>query len=225
MTASIILPPIVNAVRARLITNSSEPEVPTSERETDARTALTRGLCDYIEQLSITTLDARVLRLQRVKESWAEPEERVVYPYAVVSVISGDYDASKFTPSVSSNNRLKLPDGRFIVSPCDYVAEMQLDIWSTDPVERMALAAMLEDALLAPVDFMYGFRLELPYYFNQRATYTVTAQTYLDAADEAMRRYRVARFNVTGVVPVNRLVNYPVLSDIRLRLEVVVEGQ
>jgi hypothetical protein len=66
-----------------------------------------------------------------------------------------------------------------------------------DPVERMALVAMLEDAF-DPVDWMTGFVLELPHYFNERATFEKTGMDYIDGPMPAHRRMRAARFQLTG---------------------------
>ncbi len=48
--------------------------------------------------------------------------------------------------------------------------DLTLDVYTSDPVERSVLTAGLEDAM-NPVDWRYGFFLDLPYYFGARASY------------------------------------------------------
>lgn len=208
----------------RLVLSPSDRERLTAHRESDARTAPVRGLMEHLQQLRIDVAGGRSVQFRNVVDTWAEPEDRAEYPTAVVSVVGeATYDASKFTPSVFSDDRLALPDGRFLISPCDIVLPLQVEVWSNDPQERQACAAMLEDALLAPVDYMFGFALELPHYHNARAIYAVTGISYADSETDAVRRYRLARVSMTATMPVLRLVTFPVLANIRLRIDVVVE--
>ena len=77
--------------------------------------------------------------------------------------------------------------------------------------QRMGLVAMLEQQL-DPTDFRYGLLLELPHYFNERASYEKTSMRYIDNEDSAQRRIRRAQITVTGRVPVVRLASLPDMS-------------
>lgn len=190
--------------KARLVTDPS-PGVLTAYREGDARTALTRGLAEYLESIVVNAMGGRQLRFKQVLRSWAEPEQESKYPSAIVySQVPGTYDASRFTPGVAAKNRIALPDGRYVVALAEYVQNLTVEIWCTDPSERSELVTAVELAM-NPLDFMYGLLLELPYYYNQRAVYEMLDMRYLDSEEDAMRRYRKAAFSVTAQIPLIRL--------------------
>jgi hypothetical protein len=197
------------SVGTRLIEEPGAQPNYTSNQETDARTALTRGLAEYVSQLSIDASGGRFLAFNAVFQTWAEPEDEAVYPRAAVYAESpGEYEDSKLTPIISSVPRLPPPDGRFITSPAEMRLDMILDVWTTDPAARYNLVALLEDRL-NPVDWRYGMLLELPHYFGQQGTYEPRDMSYIDGEDSAQRRIRRARFTIRGRVAVTKLVSRP----------------
>ena len=58
-----------------LITNRSAPRVPSGVRETDTRTALTRGLAEYLAGLTVDAKGGRRLRLRDRKKAPAPPTQ------------------------------------------------------------------------------------------------------------------------------------------------------
>lgn len=193
----------------RLILQPDERTTFTANRETDCRIALCRGLKEYVEQLSKIAIGGREVYCKRVFEQWAEAEVPARFPSAAIySTSSCDYDASRFTPGVNPAHRLTMPDGRYLMQMAEFVAELSVDVWCTDPIERASIAIMLEDAF-NPVDWMYGFRLLLPHYFNVRASFEMKAQTYIDTEEEAKRRHRRVVFTLEGRCPLIRLASFP----------------
>lgn len=181
----------------------------TANRETDARTALTRGLREYLEQLSLDVVGGQTLRFERVHQTWGEPEDVSVYPSAVVYAFgAGTYTEVRLSPSANSNDRIPPPDGRAVVSGSDLVQDLVVEIWANSPEERMGLVAMLEDAMV-PVDWRFGPLLELPHYHGERGSYEKISMSYDDNADDAQRRRRRAVFTIRGRVPVLRLMEFP----------------
>lgn len=206
--------------KTKLITEQSKV-VYSSVRETDARTALARGLAEYLAQLSIQAVGGREFKFNDVFPDWAEPEEEANYPQACVYTdLEGTYEDSSFTPNMSSKNRVPQPDGRYVVSPNGYAIDFNLEIRAVDPQERMWLSAMVEDAL-DPVDFRSGALLELPHYFNQRATYRKRRSGYTDDSTRAQARIRIARFIVTANIAETRLEFRP---DLQIRRVVEVKN-
>lgn len=196
---------------------AGEKQVLTLTRKTDTRTALTRGLAEYLSQLSIAWEGGRLSRFVQVFENWAEPEDTAHYPSAVVySGEGGSYDASVLSP------QLQLIPGTniYVRSVAELVQPLTIELWTTDPQERMALVAMLEDAL-EPHEFMTGLRLTLPHYHNQRGTYEKLSVTYDDSQDNAQRRWRKAVISLTGNITQLRLVGQIPKLDVRLDVEVV----
>lgn len=185
--------------RTRLISNPDDLQVMTRDYETDARTAITRGLKEYLEQLVVNWPGGRQSKFAKVFQTWAEPEVPAEYPSAVVYATEpGTYDARNFTPSTE-----QLADGFVIRLSAEFVQNVVVEVWTTDPKERVALVKMLEDAF-SPVDWMYGFRLELPHYHNMRATFEPMTMAYDDSADDAQRRYRRVIMVLTAHVAVVR---------------------
>lgn len=195
--------------RTRLMATPDDKQVLTTNQETDARTALSRGLKEYLEQLEWTASGGRRIRFERVLDVWAEPEDgKAGYPSAVVQGAgAGTYDASKLSPSADSKDRL--PNGLYLLSPCELTQTLQVEVWASDSEERLAIVAMLEQALIAPTSWLYGIRLALPHYFGLVAEYEFTGLNYLDSEQDAGRRKRNAVITLTGRVPVARAVALP----------------
>lgn len=192
-----------------LVQPRTSPSAFSATRLTDTRTALTRGLAEYIEGLQIEQEDGRLVRFQKVFHTWAEPEEINAFPSAVARTPTpGTYDAKGFTPGVSVNCRIPKPDGRFLVTPSEFVIDITLEIWATDPVERTTLVAALEDAF-NPFTSQYGFSLQLPHYHNVRGTYEPLQMGYMDNEVAAIQRNRKAVFTLNGRVPLVRLTAIP----------------
>ena len=200
----------------RKIDSASSRQVFSNHRETDTRTALTRGLAEYLETLTIDWVGGRQSRFVKVFQTWAEPESMIDYPSAVVYASeSGNYEDSVLSPTT-----IKIPDSSlYLREVAELKLPMTIEVWSNDPKERMALSAMLEDAL-DPHEFMTGLRLELPHYHNQRATYEKMSMTYEDAPDTAQRRWRKAVFSVTGHITQLRRVGVLPTMDLRLDVDV-----
>ena len=201
------------------VLRNNTPPVITNRHETDARTALTRGLAYYLRGLEFDGGAGRILAFgNRVFESYADPEVQAAFPSALVSSDTpGTYDSSRLTPG-EPVDRVQAAEGNAIYSTSEFVMDMVIDIWATESRSRMALVAGMEQAL-SPVDWMYGLRLDLPFYFGARAGYELQSVQYIDSEESATRRYRRASMVVSGRVPVYRFAAKPLVRP-RLALEV-----
>jgi hypothetical protein len=178
-------------------------------REGDARTALCRGLAEYLEDsIDFEAEGGRRFSLYRVFSSWAEPEDEAQYPSAYVSMGAATYDASRFTPGLDADQKVPAPDNRYAITLAEMTADLSLELWCTDPVERAELVTAIEQALNPRID-VYGMTLELPWFYNLRAVYSLSSLQYIDSEEEAMRRYRRAVFTIAGQIPVIKLVSVP----------------
>jgi len=205
--------------KTRPILQSADPEHLTLHQETDARTAICRGLKEYVEQLSFQSNGGRLLRFAAVYDTWAEPEDQAQFPAAAVEGIGeGSYDASRFTPGAIATD---VP-GQALVLLSEFTMDVRLDVWATDSKERMFLMAMLERAL-APSNDTYSFALELPHYFNARAIYSLSKGSYDDSDLNAIRKYRRAYPVLQATLPVMRPASVPTLrpGQPQVSLEVV----
>jgi len=209
--------------RTRLVALADDPQVVTTHFETDVRTAITRGLKEYMEQLVVNWRGGRQSKFKKVLQSWAEPEVQAEFPSACVYAVEpGTYDARNFTPSTAVLQRDPPVYVRFVA---EFMQQVMVEVWTTDPQERVALTKMLEDAF-SPVDWMYGMRLELPHYHGMRADFELQSMAYLDAADDAQKRYRKVVFTLAASCTVVRAAIDPATgaatppATIRVDLEV-----
>lgn len=192
----------------KLVTDPDEQMVLTTYQETDARTAVTRGLKEYITGLRWEAPGGRLLKFEATYDTWPQAEKDIVFPSALVAVEGpGNYDASKFTPGVMA----KPVDGYGIVQTAEFVADIKIGVWGTDNKARMGLVSMLE-AFLSPTEFMYGLRLELPHYFNNRATYEPMTMAYEDSSEASIRRHRISVIMVRSSMSMLRLVQLPAMK-------------
>jgi len=195
--------------RAFLVNQRTPPIVHNANQECDARLAVCRGLAEYIADLSFDAQGGRKVKFKHVNEEWAEPEEQSEYPAAKIGLKGpGVYEARSLSPSIDIKERVPQPDGRYLIVPCDFVTDLGVEVWCTDPEERSAMISALEIAFL-PNAFKYGFDLQLPYYFNCRATYVLTEIAVDDDGDLAIKRLRIATLTLKVRVPFIRLFSFP----------------
>lgn len=197
-----------------LITKRTKQQLLTSRRETDARTALKRGLAEYLLGLEpFAAPSGRDVQFGRVYDVWPDHEDKAVFPSAVIySIGEGTYDASSFTPSVST--RCLTNDGLFLSKYAEYTVDLRLEYWSNDPEERIALTMMLEDAL-NPVDWMTGAKIVLPHYHGQFAIYELKTNNFPDSEADVLSRTRKAYMTITGQVSAVRCVDYRRLTEVQ----------
>lgn len=202
--------------KTRLITEVDDEQVLTPDRDNDAASAVTQGLAEYLHSLK-TTVDGTTTRFKQVHSVWADPENIAEYPSAVVlkegTVTYGD---SVFTPQMSHTEIEGMPRA-YIVSPCEIEMVLAVEIWTNFSRERDRITAMMEDAIF-PVEFMYGFRLELPHYFNARPSFEPTGAMFEDTSETAKVRTRkiTQRFNVK--MPIYRLITNLPKAEGRFRI-------
>lgn len=178
----------------RLVERSDDRQVWSNVRETDCRTALSRGVADYVRDMAVQ-VRGRLLQLKHVEHAWAPPETMAEFPgCCVYATEPGSYDASQFSPDVVNI------EGACLKLTSEFSQMVAVEVWTNTPDERVAIVGGLED-LFEPVDWMTGFRLELGHYFNARATFEKLSMTYLDDPDNTTRRLRKALVVLLGKVP------------------------
>lgn len=204
----------------RLVRDQNALSEDTAIQETDVRTALTRGLAEYIQSYAQTLggmpTGGRVAVLKAVFSDWAEPGEEAEYPSVSVYTSGRGQYVHAGPPQPRRDRRL---GDRYVVKLSEYQTDVTVDLWTEDPAQRAGLVAHLEAAFF-PVDWMLGFRLDLPHYFGQRATYLLSGVTHLDAEDAARKRVRRALFELTASVALVQLRSFPEAKP-RARVEVV----
>jgi len=215
---------LVPVLRTSLVQNDEEGRLRfTNVRMTDARAAIQFGLKQYLEDLSIDFAGRR-LSFKHVRQTWAEPEDNAEYPSAgIFSDEEGNYgdeegSNSKLSPGLLSEPIEGVPDA-YAMIPMELVQVFKLQVWTTDPKERTAICAMVEDAF-NPVSWMYGFKLKLPHYHNATALYEPIGSLYEESDDDSRRRFRKITFRIKATVPVIRVFYNQKKGSARVQLSV-----
>lgn len=166
--------------------------------EGDAATALTRGLAEYLGDLTFTDLNGRVLEFKRSSFEGEDQEEEAMYP-AASTMLAGrrNYDATGFTPRrIAVVADALQPRRRFwLQKTAELDAELDVEIYATDRYQRSALVGMLESALASPTDWSYAARLRLPHWFGSFVDYSLESVVYDNTKKQAGLWMATARVN------------------------------
>ncbi len=204
-----------------LITDRSRVQELTDRVETDAHTALTRGLAEYMRQLEAIADGGKDVRFKIVTPDFPDAEGGEDYPSAAVwSPSTGLYDATGFAPGKPC---IIKDDGGTLIGlqkSSELMLDLFVDVVCSDKEERTAVMLMLENGF-NPVSFMYGFRLVLPHYFGVHATYELTGNQYRDDDASSIQNRRRVRLTVRANTPVISIVSGP---RARIRSQVTVTG-
>lgn len=220
----VLVPPPPGGTKLITLSNA-EPSKLTTRRDCDAVTALKRGLAEYLAQVFLD-VDGQRVQFQNSLYAWAEPEDGYALPSVLVSAAGdAEYDYAGLTP-VLDPKRLVIdptaPAGQktYLVKYSEVTVQLAIELYTSSPEERSQCSMLLEDAL-NPVDWMYGFKLDLPHYFNQRAVYAPMTSQFLDSEDTAKRRWRPGTVMLSGQISVFRVRSLPTLDP---RIDVVVDS-
>lgn len=194
-------------------------EVLTVNAETDATSALTRGLAEYLASLAAPVAESpdEGLLFRRVVDTWADVEQNAEYPAAAVySADLGTYDEERCTPETID---LDTPAGDVLRHVSELVTTLTVEVYATDRVERVRLVHALERAL-CPTDWMVGVRLALPHYHGAHAAFRFESVQYFDDEQNAQVRRRRATLTVNAGTSVYVASRAPVMRP-RARIESV----
>jgi len=212
VTAAVRIPPGASAPTAQATQLILEPDVRqvfTDHCSTDAKTAVSKGIKEFLSQLEAVTPGGRTLRFLKTYDTWADAEDSAEFPSAIVDVSAeGTYDPASFTPALSDGAPTVLGANVYLLSTVELVQPVSITIWHDDPTGRMKLMAMLEDAF-APVDWRYGVRLMLPHYHGVHMNVSPRGAAYADDTMTALRRHRNATMRLDAVLPVLRVTTKP----------------
>ncbi len=190
-------------------------------RETDSRTALKRGLANYLMSLPVFThpTHGREVQLRKIYDVWPDTEEKTAYPSATVySTDPHPYEASGFTPTIDPD--CKIDAMTYLVKTGEVNFNLTIDILTTDPEERICFGMQMEDAL-SPVDWMSGFQLELAHYHNLRGVYQIMEGNYPDDEPSVFSRNRHLTYKLSAQVSVVRIQKITPLTEVRTDVTVV----
>ena len=201
--------------RTRLVLHPQEREqLPRFNDSCDSRTAVARGLMEYLQGLQVQAVGGRFFDIKSANETWAQAEQQAEYPaLAIVPEGPGEYQATTLTSGLGP--QIPAPDGRWPSTRGTFSQSLRIELYTNDPKSQAAISFAIEQAF-APVDWMYGFRLVLPHYFGAIARFEPLDIAYPDTAESAMERLRTVVWHVRADVALIALRTYP---TIRTQLE------
>lgn len=198
------------------------PQVRTNRRETDTRTAVARGLAEYIQQLSFDGPGGSHVAFEQVEHTWGEIETPAKWPCAAIlgagspgvyeSFLGGHairlVDALPHTLDTEGTG--KRPSFAYYAHcPAKFTITLTVEVWARSKVQRMHLCMMLEDELNP--GGLAGFRLVLPHYHDEIASYAATTEfRYEESSAEAGRQNYKAFAQISAQCNQVRMVARPV---------------
>ena len=152
------------------------------------------------------------LAADQVFHCWADPDDLLQFPAVGIQASSGSYggDADQsFSPAADEASRFPATGaGAVLVEAGEFVAQVEIVIYCTDPVQRSVVLRAVRDRLQDRVCGAdgrghYGIDLPVARYFGGYTTCHVSPLTvrYEDDADEARRRHRKAILVVRASMP------------------------
>ncbi len=192
---------------AELLMYASDKQVITPFAETDVRTAMARAIKELLEQVDFR-MAGKSVRFKKVYAQWAEPEDDAEYPSACVySEEDGKFDLedSRILPGgLSSSNAIEGVAGMYWFSPCEFVQQLTVEIFTTSSRERAMLNAMLTEVFF-PVTWKIGFRMRVPFYHGVHIDFLPSVAGYVDNEEDARRRFRKLRWTIEARAPMMRI--------------------
>lgn len=193
-------------LETRLVTEPNDKQTVTDYREVSSVRAAVRALADYLRGLTFPIDGGRHTKFTIVREMKAEPEEAAKYPAAAVYV-DGNIEYDSDTGTFEQYLVKQFPSGGLYING-DVSMELTVHVWTNEDLHRENALMALEDAS-NPVNWMTGFRLEMPYYHNLRADFLLLRVQYEDSDTDNQRRYRKLSMSIRAKTPYAQFLSLP----------------
>ena len=189
------------------------PPIPAKSAE--GRTEALETLFDYLCEITFYRSAGRgkppiPFQLNRAECYTEWPENMVDLTFPSIGVVPSEPELRPIglAPVIDETTKDQFGIGTVVWRLWDYKEVLQLEVWASSPPERRALVEGLQQAF-SPSENVSNLRLMLPTYFNQRASYTLTATTRVD--DSAVKNRRLARLRVELSYEIVRHARYAAL--------------
>ena len=196
-------------LKTRLIEEPNDKQALTKYREVSSVRAGVRALADYLRELTFPIDGGKYTKFTIVREMKAEPEENAKYPAASVFP-DGNIDYDSDTGSFEQYIAQQFEGGGLYING-DVRTELTVHVWTNEDLHRENALMALEDAS-NPVNWMTGFRLEMPYYHNIRADFLLLRLQYEDNEGDNQRRYRKMTVTFRVTCPYAQYIALPLVN-------------
>ena len=143
---------------------------------------------------------------------WADPEDISEYPAVGIMAAAGSYGGdSEQSLSSGPEEASRFPrqgDGHVLMEDSQFVADIDVIVWGTDPIMRSVLTRAVREALQGRVGGVdgksqYGIDLPCPRYFGGYSSCHVSPQKVRtdDSAEDAKRRHRKSVISIRCTLP------------------------
>jgi hypothetical protein len=164
----------------------------------DVRTAALRSFRRFLEGLTFE-LAGKQWKFAKVHDSWPDFNKPFKVPAASLILVRAEIESGPMTPFVASE-KVNGTAGSAIFQKGEWVAQLQIDLWTETIAGMDSVMRALQDAL-NPDATAYGLLLFLDDYFEQQARFTYESeQPNLDEASVAGNQFRTT-VTVTVEVP------------------------
>lgn len=202
----------------------TEPNIhvsPTRYRKYSASKSPIVALAEYLKTVTFPIDGQTHFKFAAVKAMKADPEDLAEYP-SVGIYPEGDIQYGT-EDGVLDKQVIHDQEGEFaLLLAGDLRMELTLHVWTNDEGVREQCLTCLEDAL-NPVEWMFGFMLDMPHYYGQRAEYQLLSVAYEDISADNERRYKKLNARVRATCPYVRGVVLPRFNP-KTIVEVVASG-
>lgn len=183
--------------------------LPSSHRDCSAAVAPIRALTTYLESLTFPLDGHKRMKFAVVRALKAEPEDLAAYPAAAVFMEGeAQYGMEDGALQPIYDPSGDLDDGSSLFLGGEVRVDLQVHVWTNEIEERENVMMALEDAF-TPVEWMSGFLLEMPHYYNLRASYQFRSMSYEDTDADNQRRYRKLGIRIQATCPYARVFTLP----------------
>jgi len=193
-------------LKTRLVTEPNDKQAVSDYREVSSVRAAVRALADYLRDVTFPIDGGKHTSFSVVREMKAEPEDKATYPAASVYV-DGNIEYDSDTGTFEQYLVKQFPKGGLYING-DVSMELTVHVWTNEDLHRENALMALEDAS-NPVNWMTGFRLEMPYYHSLRADFLLLRMQYEDSEADNQRRYRKLVMQFQAKTPYARFLSLP----------------
>lgn len=180
----------------------------TATCETSAARAPIRALAEYLSSIEFAESVNGSSKLAVSSDGKADPESLADYPAAAI-FIDGPIRYVE-EGSVEPVTGAAVDSGQLILMG-EVQASVLVHVWTNEDEHREIVLRALEDAF-SPVEWMSGFELEMPHYYNCVASYQLVEITFEDSPDDVQRRYRKVTLQLMVKSPYARLFSLPTIK-------------
>lgn len=174
----------------------------------DVRSAVIHGLAEYLKTLSWNHGQSAD-RFQVVEEYQAAFGDPSQYPAACCFPRS----AGQYDDNGTIGNDVEDFGSYGLLYWGEFSVDLEVECFFTQPINRRRAMMAIESAAV-PVEWLRGFRIQLPDYFNAVAEYSLTESNIEDNADDRTKGWYKSAYTFKANAPLYRRIDLPRMDPV-----------